>query len=340
MASLLSGIIRQAIRCPNEPFNVATFPTHESFESGISLSRARFWAFRAPNIKDWNVNYRPIPANYVLLNPERGDSQLPPDVDYDIILSQNKFGQYQKAADLSRRLQLPLISLEHTLPHPSWKPNYIEQVAAMRGHFNVFISEFSRKAWGYEDDSEAIVIHHGIETDVFCPNPEKPKKGHILSVVNDWINRDVFCGYKLWERASHGLPVDVVGDTPGLSKPATSVADLVSHYQGASVFLNTSLVSPVPTSLLEAMSVGLPCVSSATCMIPDIIQHGVNGFLSNDAASLRGYCLTLLADKELAARMGAAARQTILERFSMPAFVENWNRLFERAANHVYVGHP
>jgi len=38
----------------------------------------------------------------------------------------------------------------------------------------------------------------------------------------------------------------------------------------------------------------------------------------------------LLADPEKAAAMGKAARQTILDKFSLPKFVSNWNYLFER----------
>ena len=56
------------------------------------------------------------------------------------------------------------------------------------------------------------------------------------------------------------------------STPAESVADLVNEYCSSKVFLNTSTVSPIPTTLLEAMSCGSAVVSTATCMIPEIIE--------------------------------------------------------------------
>ena len=79
------------------------------------------------------------------------------------------------------------------------------------------------------------------------------------------------------------------------------------------------------------MSCGCACVSTATCMIPDIIENGVNGFISNDEDELRGYIETLLKDEDLRSKLGAAARQTILDDFSEEKFINNWNETFDIA---------
>ena len=157
------------------------------------------------------------------------------------------------------------------------------------------------------------------------------KEWKSLSVVNDFVNRDYCCNYSGWKRITEGLPVKLVGNTPGLSKPAKDIHELASEYQEASVFLNTSTVSPVPTSLLEAMSCGCAVVSTATCMIPEIIKNGVNGYISNNEQDLRGYTKELLEDPSLAAKMGQAARETILEKFSEDKFINNWNEVFDLA---------
>ena len=332
------SILRAATRSPDEPLNILCAPTHERFETGLAKTGHRFWAIRCPQVKGWNQVYAPVPSNYVLLNPERGENQIPPEVSFDLVLSQNKFGQYNILSEFAKQLHVPLISLEHTLPVPTWPGRALEQLKAMKGHVNVFISEFSRKAWGWAED-EADVVHHGVETGLFVPhNPVENRNATVLSVVNDWINRDIFCGYRLWAEASKGLPTVVVGDTPGLSKPAVDTADLVSKYNSSRVFLNTSLVSPIPTSLLEAMSCGCAVVSTATCMIPEIIKQGGNGFLSNDPAELKAFCSRLLSNRDLARKMGQAARQTIVERFGMDAFVGRWRQIFAGAAKITFVG--
>lgn len=337
MASAIGSILRAATRGQGRPLNIITFPTHEAYETSLCLTGHNFYAIRANGIKDWNRKYRPLPANYTLLNPARGNNQLPPELDFDLVLSQNKFGQFQIAQKISRQLHLPLISLEHTLPHPSWGAAQRQGLRQMSGHIDVFISDFSRQAWGFE--GAADVIHHGIDTETFKPNAMTvKKKGHVLSVVNDFVNRDWCCGFKLWEEVTKDLPFQLLGDTPGMSKPAASVAELVREYRKAAVFLNTSLISPVPTALLEAMSCGCAVVSSATCMIPDIIEDGVNGYLSNDPAVLRERVQALLEKPDLAQRLGVAARKTIEEKFSLASFINNWNATFQKAANLTFTG--
>ncbi len=143
------SILRAATRSPEEPLNILCAPTHERFETGLAKTGHRFWAIRCPQVKGWNQVYAPVPSNYVLLNPERGENQIPPEVSFDLVLSQNKFGQYNILSEFAKQLHVPLISLEHTLPVPTWPGRALEQLKAMKGHVNVFISEFSRKAWGW-----------------------------------------------------------------------------------------------------------------------------------------------------------------------------------------------
>ena len=121
-----------------------------------------------------------------------------------------------------------------------------------------------------------------------------------------------------------------MGETQGLSKAAGSVDELVKNYQESLVYINPSTLSPVPTSMLEAMSCGCAVVSTATCEIPNIIEHGVNGFMSNDESELRGYIDQLLADPELAREMGRSARKTIEEKFSEDRFINEWNSIFDK----------
>ena len=64
------------------------------------------------------------------------------------------------------------------------------------------------------------------------------------------------------------MPIKVLGDSPGLSKPAESIEALREAYKTSSIFLNTSIHSPVPTVLMEAMASGCAVVSTNNCMIP------------------------------------------------------------------------
>tara|TARA_B100000519_G_scaffold40574_1_gene30454 strand:- start:9591 stop:10610 length:1020 start_codon:yes stop_codon:yes gene_type:complete len=338
MISPVTSITRAATRKIKEPLNILTFPTHERYESMLAKCGHNFYAYRAQGIKDWNTNYADIPDNYFLLDPDLGEEQIPEYVDFDLVLSQNKFGQFQIAKKLAGMLHLPLVSLEHTLPIPTWGEDVLESTRQMRGHLNLFISRYSIDAWGWQEGKDTLVITHGVDTDLFKPNNEVEREDHILSVVNDWINRDWCCGFGIWQNVIKGLPFKVVGDTPGLSEPASSTEELVASYQNSRIFLNTSTISPVPTALLEAMSCGCAIVTTATCMIPEIVENGVNGFISNDMDELKEYLVMLLNDEDLAEKMGKAARKTIVDRFSVERFASKWDFILNTASKKVFVG--
>lgn len=359
MPNAMSSILRASTRRGDEKLNILTFPTHERYETGLAKTGHNFYAYRAEGIKDWNETYAPLPENYTLLNPSMGNAQLPTHVDFDLVLSQNKFGQFQKAHELAKLLHLPLVSLEHTLPVPQWGEDIMSAVQSMRGDINIFISAYSIDEWGWKDFDDTAVITHGIDTDLFRPaNTEKNNQAReevslgnladdwesvsisrcILSVVNDWINRDWCCGFYKWRRVIEGLPYKVVGDTPGLSKPAASTEELVATYQNNRIFLNTSTISPVPTALMEAMSCGCAVVSTDTCMIPEVIEHGVNGFITNDENQMKQHLVDLLNDEEMCKEIGENARKSIVEKYSMDTFVSNWNKALRLAANMAFRG--
>ena len=246
-----------------------------------------------------------------------------------MILSHSKFGQFQMSELINKNLGLPIISLEHTVPTPNLKQEWLNEIKNMTGDIDVFISEYSKGVWELNTD-EYEIVHHSVDTEIFKPRSVE-KKPYVLSVVNDFINRDYCCNYSGWVRITEGLDTRIVGDNGEIGSPADSVDDLVNEYNSAQVFLNTSTFSPIPSVVLEAMACGSAVVSTATCMIPEIIEHGVNGMISNDESELRSYIEQLLSDKDLREKIGKAARETILKKFTEESFLNNWNKIFAKA---------
>lgn len=326
--SAIGSIIRAARRRPGEPLNILTFSTHESYQSTLAELPHHFYLYEVPGLKTWNPAFRQLPANHTIVK-----DSLPPHVDLDLVLSQEASMQYPVARQLSKELQLPLIVLEHTLPHPEMTASYLQMLKKSQPcDAKVFISEYSREKWGW-GEAEASVIHHGINTELFTPENSRGRERVLLSVVNDWINRDWCCGYKFWQEATEGLPVKVIGDTPGLSKPAGSVQELAGAFREAQIFVNSSTVSPVPTALLEAMASGCCVVTTANCMIPEVVSNGVNGVLCENPQHMRANLIDLLEHPGLCEAYGVRARETILQKFSNQAFLRNWDQYFQNAVS-------
>jgi len=75
----------------------------------------------------------------------------------------------------------------------------------------------------------------------------------------------------------------------------------------------------LPVALIEAMACGLPVVSTRVTGIPELVDDAKNGLLVNerDVISLADALEKLIRDGSLRAKMGHAARQTVLDRFKI-----------------------
>jgi glycosyltransferase involved in cell wall biosynthesis len=129
-----------------------------------------------------------------------------------------------------------------------------------------------------------------------------------------------------------GVQVLFVGDGPQRSRLEQEIRRLavgdvvhlfgfVSHdrvpavLSHADLLVLPSLYEELGTILLEAMWMGVPIVASRTGGIPDIIDDGVNGLLvvPGDPEELARAIDRLLADPDLARRLGEAARERAMD---------------------------
>jgi glycosyltransferase involved in cell wall biosynthesis len=104
---------------------------------------------------------------------------------------------------------------------------------------------------------------------------------------------------------------------------------LVRAYQSATVFATPSIQSVFELVNLEALSCGTPVVASHVGGFPDLIRDGENGFLvpPGEPEALASRLETVLDDLDLALRLGAAGRETILRDFT-------WTRVAEKLEAH------
>jgi glycosyltransferase involved in cell wall biosynthesis len=69
--------------------------------------------------------------------------------------------------------------------------------------------------------------------------------------------------------------------------------------------------------LIQYMACGLPVVASPVGANCEIVEHGVNGFLADTPEQWREALSALASDPQLRARMGAAGRKRVEERYSL-----------------------
>lgn len=90
-----------------------------------------------------------------------------------------------------------------------------------------------------------------------------------------------------------------------------SMNEMATYMSKCNVFAMPSAIENHSSTLIEAMMVGAPCVTSYVGGVADYLRHGENGFMYrfDEPETLAGYVMRLFEDTQLAARMGRTAME-------------------------------
>jgi glycosyltransferase involved in cell wall biosynthesis len=196
------------------------------------------------------------------------------------------------------------------------------------------------------DPGKVRTVYNGIDTETFRPlpgverqpdkllyvgNSEDRNKGarfflEAVNILKDELDfRVTFVDNEKWllklaprlvnEYGLHSI-VDFTGRVP--------TADLVRHYNEARLFVTSSVHEGFGLPLAEAMACGTPAVGTTIGAYREIAEHGEHAWLvpPRDPRALADAIRTLWRDDALRERLGAAARQRIVEKF-------NWRKAAE-----------
>lgn len=95
-----------------------------------------------------------------------------------------------------------------------------------------------------------------------------------------------------------------------------------------SVYLNTTVRSPMPRIRGEAMMTGIVSVSLRNHDVDLFIKNGINGFFGDSSEELAEQILWLSAHPEARDRMGLASRVTAMDIFNQDRYLSAWSELF------------
>ncbi|MEO0981722.1 MAG: glycosyltransferase [Pseudomonadota bacterium] len=238
-----------------------------------------------------------------------------------------------------------------------------EAVFARADHMLTNCEHFRRKIISLGGPAERVsVIGSGVDTDLF-PFVERMQNGEAgeirIAAVGRLIEKK---GFEYALRAVAGLSqagrnvrFELAGDGPlraelaALAAELGVAADTVFHGQAtqpqvaellarADLFIAPSVTASngdedaAINTLKEAMLSGLPVVSTRHGGIPELVEHGVSGYLApeRDAAALKACLERLLAERDRWLEMGRAGRARVLDAYDRRRVNERIEALYRR----------
>jgi teichuronic acid biosynthesis glycosyltransferase TuaC len=200
----------------------------------------------------------------------------------------------------------------------------------------------------------AEVVYNGTDPSVFTPGRTHGQTPNILMVANLLAGK----GHELVLRAfarvkdSHpGLQCRIIGEGAdrdrfaGLAKDLgisdqvhflgrRSRSEVAEAMRNCTVFALPSRYEGLGCVYLEGMASGKPVIACRGQGIDEIIQHGSNGWLIpvDGLEELVQGLQDLLAKADVRARIGQAARQTILDKLTLAHQAQTLMKIYEEAA--------
>lgn len=270
--------------------------------------------------RSWDESIRPVPplARLVTLDQVFAARET-----YDCIIGHNLTDLLDAKTLPGPRLLVIHLTLEGVLLEQRLSMDVEEfrrtlhRYAALTNTHVIAVSPLKGRSWGFDQ----YIVPLSVDPADYLPWSGDLALG--LRVSNFLLRRPRTLFWEFHKEAFSGIPMTIVGHNPELPgvHPSRDWADLKSILSRHRFFVHTAdpqLEDGYNTATLEAMAAGLPILGNAHPTSP--ITHGHDGFLSGDPAELRRHAQLLINDRELAARMGQAARETVGARFSAEAF--------------------
>jgi hypothetical protein len=250
-------------------------------------------------------------------------------------------------ADLVRRWtgrevgrDLPAVYLEHNAPtgHAVTSRHPVATDHRLKGVPLVHVTHFNAMAWDSEGHPTRVV-EHGVPDPGPLYTGEDPS---LAVVVNEPVRRRRVAGSDLVLDLARDLPVRVYGMGSvelGLCAEERRLAgldrsrcvDLPQARLHAAMGRQRAYLHPyrwtsLGLSLIEAMTIGMPVLALSTTETPEAVPPEA-GVVTNDVDRLAATARQLLCDPDDARHRGRAARAHALTRYSLPRFLDDWDRI-------------
>jgi glycosyltransferase involved in cell wall biosynthesis len=112
------------------------------------------------------------------------------------------------------------------------------------------------------------------------------------------------------------------------------VNDIAPYLQVADLFVLPSVTEGLSNALLEALATGLAAIATNVGGAPDVVEHGISGWLvlPDNSAQLRAAVLTLLSETDRRRDLGLKGRERVAQDYSLDETARRLQELYGQLA--------
>jgi glycosyltransferase involved in cell wall biosynthesis len=196
------------------------------------------------------------------------------------------------------------------------------------------------------DPEQVEVVPPGLELHDFSPTPT-PSGKHRLGFIGDWDAKGgavMLSAYERLRAHREDIELTIVGGEPRVSLEVMTELDIVWHPRQSretlltevipslSVFVYPSRFDGLPLTLLEVMASGVPVVVSGYGALPEVVDFGRAGIVTDVRDPLiLAQAIEAALEPEARARLARAARNRIAERFEINTVNRQLLSVYEHA---------
>ena len=264
--------------------------------------------------------------------------------------------------------RIPLVHTEHGTKHSVVPNKFVDLISKTYDHtIGSLIVKCAQKNIGNSNATcdflrhlgakETIVIHNGIDTNIFRKKNTNLREKLSLgdSVVITFVGRliyakgvhDLISAFADIEREFNNLKLLIAGygthrqELENLAENKCkekilflgkkNQEEIVEVLSITDVFVNPSYSEGLPTSILEASAIGLPIVATDVGGTSEIIEDYKTGLIvpPGDPKLLKEKISELIEDKDLRRVLGGNAHKVIKENFHWDVIAKKYGSVFE-----------
>jgi len=169
---------------------------------------------------------------------------------------------------------------------------------------------------------------------------------HVMVMNQAMKHRGAYLNYDFFHDVCQGLPAKLYGP---LNEGVPENAGFLTYDQmkeklreSRTFFYTGTRLTSYTLGFIEAFMTGIPIVSvghrngnhphypQRTFEVPDLIEHGKEGFIADDIPSLRAYMKVLLNDYKLASAISGNARKKAISLFGKERIKREWQKFLNK----------